>query len=70
MRQAGWSVKDRKLVNAKGEPFAFEILLNGPSSSASRLPYVQSSNGSGWSHASARSTRRNTRCGSTRSTTT
>ncbi len=41
LRQAGWVVKDRKLVNARGEAFAFEILLNGPSFERIALPYVQ-----------------------------
>ncbi len=41
LRQGGWTVKDRKLVNAKGEPFAFEILLNGPSFERVALPYVE-----------------------------
>ncbi|TDH63460.1 ABC transporter substrate-binding protein [Dankookia rubra] len=41
LRQAGWVVKDRKLVNARGEPFAFEILLNGPSFERIALPYMQ-----------------------------
>ena len=27
MRQAGWTVRDRRLVNAQGQPFEFEILL-------------------------------------------
>ncbi|TCZ60935.1 extracellular solute-binding protein [Roseicella aquatilis] len=42
LRAAGWTVKDRKLVNAKGEGFAFEILLNGPSFERVALPYIQS----------------------------
>ncbi|NOG72492.1 extracellular solute-binding protein [Roseicella sp. DB1501] len=41
LRQAGWTVKDRKLVNARGENFAFEILLNGPSFERVALPYMQ-----------------------------
>jgi microcin C transport system substrate-binding protein len=41
LRQAGWVVKDRKLVNARGEGFAFEILLNGPSFERVALPYMQ-----------------------------
>jgi len=41
LRAAGWTVRDRKLVNAKGEPFAFEILLNGPSFERIALPYTQ-----------------------------
>lgn len=42
LREAGWTVRERKLVNAKGEPFAFEILLDGPSFERVALPYVQS----------------------------
>ncbi|MDO9709041.1 extracellular solute-binding protein [Paracraurococcus lichenis] len=41
LRQAGWTVKDRRLVNARGEGFAFEILLNGPSYERIALPYIQ-----------------------------
>ncbi|HEX2480099.1 MAG TPA: extracellular solute-binding protein, partial [Geminicoccaceae bacterium] len=29
--EAGWSVEDGQLVNGEGQPFRFEILLNGPS---------------------------------------
>ena len=41
LRQAGWTVRDRRLVNAQGAPFEFEILLNGPSFERVALPYVQ-----------------------------
>ena len=41
LRQAGWTVRDRRLVNAQGQPFAFEILLNTPSFERVALPYVQ-----------------------------
>jgi microcin C transport system substrate-binding protein len=41
LRQAGWTVKDRRLVNAQGQPFAFEILLSTPSFERVALPYVQ-----------------------------
>ena len=41
LRQAGWTIRDRKLVNAQGQSFAFEILLNGPSFERIALPYVQ-----------------------------
>lgn len=41
LRQAGWTVRDRRLVNAQGQPFAFEILLNSPSFERVALPYVQ-----------------------------
>jgi microcin C transport system substrate-binding protein len=42
LQQAGWSVKDRKLVNADGEPMNFTILLDEPSLERVALPYVQS----------------------------
>jgi len=41
MEQAGWKVRDRKLVNADGQPFSFEILLNQPAFERVALPYVQ-----------------------------
>jgi microcin C transport system substrate-binding protein len=41
LRQAGWEVKDRKLVDAQGQPFSFEILLNEPSLERVALPYRQ-----------------------------
>jgi microcin C transport system substrate-binding protein len=41
LREAGWTVKDRRLVNAQGQPFEFEILLQGPSFERVALPYVQ-----------------------------
>ncbi len=41
LRAAGWTVRDRKLVNAQGQAFSFEILLNGPSFERVALPYVQ-----------------------------
>jgi microcin C transport system substrate-binding protein len=41
LREAGWRVQDRRLVNPEGQPFAFEILLNGPSFERVALPYVQ-----------------------------
>lgn len=41
MREAGWTIRDRRLVNAAGQPFAFEILLNGPSFERVALPYVE-----------------------------
>jgi microcin C transport system substrate-binding protein len=42
LQQAGWSVKDRKLVDAKGEPMSFTILLDEPSLERVSLPYIQS----------------------------
>jgi microcin C transport system substrate-binding protein len=41
MRQAGWTIRDRRLVNAQGQRFEFEILLNGASFERIALPYVQ-----------------------------
>ena len=39
MREAGWTVRDRRLVNAQGQPFAFEILLSTPTFERVALPY-------------------------------
>jgi microcin C transport system substrate-binding protein len=41
LEQAGWTVKDRKLVDANGQPFKFEILLDEPVWERVALPYVQ-----------------------------
>jgi microcin C transport system substrate-binding protein len=41
LRDAGWQVKDRKLLDAKGQPAAFTILLEDPSYERVTLPYVQ-----------------------------
>jgi microcin C transport system substrate-binding protein len=41
LREAGWTVRDRRLVNAQGQRFSFEILLNGASFERIALPYVQ-----------------------------
>lgn len=41
MREAGWTVRDRRLVNAQGQRFEFEILLNGATFERIALPYVQ-----------------------------
>jgi microcin C transport system substrate-binding protein len=41
LQQAGWQVRDRRLVNAQGQRFEFEILLNTPSFERVALPYVQ-----------------------------
>jgi microcin C transport system substrate-binding protein len=41
LRDAGWTVRDRRLVNAAGQAFQFEILLNGPTYERIALPYVQ-----------------------------
>ena len=41
MKEAGWEIKDRKLVNAQGQHFAFEILLSSPTYERIALPYTQ-----------------------------
>lgn len=41
LQQAGWRVRDRRLVDQQGRPFEFEILLNGPTFERVALPYVQ-----------------------------
>ena len=41
LREAGWSVRDRRLVNAQGQRFEFEILLQGATFERVALPYVQ-----------------------------
>ncbi len=42
LKEAGWEVKDGKLVDKDGRPFSFEILLFDPSYERIVLPYVQS----------------------------
>ena len=39
--EAGWQVEGGKLVNAQGQPFRFELLLNGPSFERHTLPFVK-----------------------------
>ena len=41
LKQAGWTVKDRKLVNAAGQQMSFEILLSDAAFERIGLPYVQ-----------------------------
>jgi microcin C transport system substrate-binding protein len=41
LKAAGWTVKDRRLVDAQGNPFSFEILLDQPAFERVALPYVQ-----------------------------
>lgn len=41
LREAGWQVRDRRLVNAQGQRFEFEILLQGATFERVALPYVQ-----------------------------
>ena len=39
--EAGWQVEGGRLVNAEGQPFRFEILLNGPSFERHTLPFIK-----------------------------
>ncbi|MBF0167985.1 MAG: ABC transporter substrate-binding protein [Alphaproteobacteria bacterium] len=42
LKEAGWEVKERRLVNEKtGAPFSFEILLGSPAFERIALPYVE-----------------------------
>ena len=41
LQQAGWSVKERKLVDKTGNQMSFTILLDEPSLERVALPYVQ-----------------------------
>ncbi len=41
LKEAGWTVKDRKLVNAAGQQMSFEILLSEPAFERVGLPYTQ-----------------------------
>lgn len=41
MRRAGWQVKDRRMLDEKGQPVSFTILLPDPSLERPTLPYVQ-----------------------------
>jgi microcin C transport system substrate-binding protein len=41
LSEAGWRVEGGRLVNAQGQPFRFEILLNGPSFERHTLPFVK-----------------------------
>jgi microcin C transport system substrate-binding protein len=41
LQSAGWEVKERKLVDAGGNPLRFEILLDQPAFERVALPYVQ-----------------------------
>jgi microcin C transport system substrate-binding protein len=41
LKDAGWTVKDRKLVDAAGEQMQFTILLNEPSLERITLPFIQ-----------------------------
>ena len=41
LEQAGWKVKERKLVDASGKQMSFQILLNDPTLERIALPYQQ-----------------------------
>jgi microcin C transport system substrate-binding protein len=41
LREAGWQVKDGKLVNAQGKPFTFEFLATGGQFERIVLPYFE-----------------------------
>ena len=41
LEQAGWKIRDRKLVDASGKQMAFTILLNDPTLERIALPYQQ-----------------------------
>lgn len=41
LKQAGWTIVDHKLVNAQGQQFSFEILLDSPGYERVALPYKQ-----------------------------
>ena len=63
-------VEGGSLVNAEGQPFRFEILLNGPSFERNTLPFVQNLERLGIEARCAPSIRRSTRSAWTRSTST
>lgn len=41
LKQAGWNVKDGKLVNAKGEQFTFQVLLSAPNFERVLAPFLK-----------------------------
>jgi microcin C transport system substrate-binding protein len=41
LREAGWDVQERKLVDPHGQQMSFEILLDSPTFERVALPYVQ-----------------------------
>ncbi|MBM3565886.1 MAG: ABC transporter substrate-binding protein [Alphaproteobacteria bacterium] len=41
LKAAGWTVKDRKMTDAQGRPFRFEILLAQPTFERVALPFVR-----------------------------
>jgi len=42
LREAGWTIRDRRMVNAAGAPLSFEILLSDATFERVALPYVGS----------------------------
>ena len=42
LKEAGWTIKDHKLVDSAGQQMSFELLLNEPAFERIGLPYVQS----------------------------
>ena len=42
LREAGWTIKDRKLVDASGQQMRFEIMLDQPNFERVTLPFAQS----------------------------
>ena len=42
LKEAGWSVKNGRLVNAQGQPFEFEILLSSPDFERIAQPFARS----------------------------
>jgi len=41
LRDAGWTIKGQKLTNARGEPLAFEILIDDPTWERITLPFAK-----------------------------
>ncbi len=41
LREAGWTVKDTKLTDAKGQPMSFEILIDNQAFERSTLPFIK-----------------------------
>jgi microcin C transport system substrate-binding protein len=41
LQQAGWQVRDRRLINAQGQRFEFEILLDSPTFERVAVPFTQ-----------------------------
>lgn len=42
LKEAGWSYSEQKLIDAEGEPFSFEILVNSPNDEKLVLAYARS----------------------------